>query len=172
MIPRLLAVLGLLSAAFAGAKLVDAGSAAHWPPSARIALGVAVFFATVGAMVVLHSLLSPDHSGLGPALESDRRGPALSKGILSAAAVLLTYFALSKALEFFVGVPVERTLLAGFALALTWATARKPWWFWDHWKAHLVRRVIGDTATTLVYLTIAALALYLAILGHPERVLD
>jgi hypothetical protein len=83
---------------------------------------------------------------------------------------LLIYFALGKALEFYAGVPVERTVLVGFALGLAWVTARKPWWFWDHWKAHFLRRLIGDTATTVAYLAIAILLLYLGLLGEPSKV--
>ena len=71
----------------------------------------------------------------------------------------------------YAGIPVRRTLVFGFGVALALATARKPWWFWDHWKAQVVRELIGDGATTVVYLAIAAALLFLAIVGDPSLVL-
>jgi hypothetical protein len=171
MIARLLTIVGLLAVGFAGANLVDAGRTADWPPWARFTFAGGLLFVTVGAVALFHRVLSPAHSDLGPGLESDQRGPALRRGLLFGAGVLLAYFALGKALESFAGVPVERTLLVGFALGLAWATARKPWWFWDHWKAHILRQLVGDAATTVIYLAIATILLYLAILGDPGRVI-
>jgi hypothetical protein len=32
----------------------------------------------------------------------------------------------------------------------------RPWWFWENWKARWLRGLIGDEATTVVYLALAA----------------
>jgi hypothetical protein len=44
----------------------------------------------------------------------------------------------------------------GMGISLACLTAIKPWWFWWHAKALLLRDLIGDRATTFVYLAIAA----------------
>ena len=168
---RPLAVTALVAGAFGAAKLVDRGLTSGWPAWARFAFASAILLANVGAVAILHGILSPAHSGLSPRVDSDDRGPTLRRGLLVGAAVVVAYVALSKVLESYLGVSVKRTLLVGFGAALAWATAQKPWWFWDHWKAHILRDLIGDSATTAVYLLIAAVLLYLAILGDPSRLI-
>lgn len=169
---RWILLLTFILISVAGATFIDAGHTVAWARWARIFLGAACFFATIGAVAQLHRIVSPDHSDLGPSLEADERGPALRKGLFFGAALVLAYLALGKALESYADIPLNRTLLFGFAVGLAWATSRKPWWFWQHWKAHIVRELIGDTATTFIYLAIASVLLYLALFGDPSRVLQ
>jgi hypothetical protein len=35
-------------------------------------------------------------------------------------------------------------------------TLTRPWWFWENWKARWLRGLIGDGATAVVYLALAA----------------
>jgi hypothetical protein len=156
-------ILALASAAFLGATFVDAGQTSSWPTWARFLWVSGLILAVVGAVIQLHGIISPEHSDLGPELESDRRGPTLRKGLLIGSAIVLAYFAAAVALEAYSGIDMDRTFLAGIGLAIAWCTLRKPWWFWGHWKAHFLRSIVGDVATTVIYLAIAALALYGAV---------
>jgi hypothetical protein len=165
---RVLGILVLLVAGVAGAQFIDAGHTTSWPFWARFALGAALLFAIIGAVVILHSILSPQHSALSLAPVDDHRGPTLRHGLLVAVALFLLFFVLAKVLAMYAGIPDERTFVAGFGLALAWCTVRKPWWFWDHWKAGLLRKLIGDSGTTVVYFLIAGVLLYLAFWGDPS----
>jgi hypothetical protein len=46
----------------------------------------------------------------------------------------------------------NRTLWVGLGSFLVLLTVTRPWWFWENWKAHWLRRLMGDTGTVLVYL--------------------
>jgi hypothetical protein len=54
------------------------------------------------------------------------------------------------------GWPRDRALWIGVGTFLGFLTLIKPWWFWENWKARWLRGLIGDTATVLVYLALAA----------------
>src|SRR6185437_7716898 len=158
-------ILALAAGAFVGARLVDAGYTRAWPIRARFMWASALLFTIVGAVVLLHSLLSPQHSELGPELQSDHRGPALRRGLFVASAGFLVFFAVAKAAQAYAAIPVERTFLVAMGTVLAWCTIQKPWWFWGHWKAHFLRSLIGDGATTVVYLLLAGCFFYLGLFG-------
>ena len=166
-VARVVAIVGLAGVGYSGARFVDAGGTLDWPLWARFTMATVLLFAIIGVVAVFHSILSPEHSDLGPELESDRRGPTLRNGLFVGGAVVLLFFACAKVLETYAGIRSERTFLAGFGIGLTWCTLRKPWWFWGHWKAHFLRTIIGDAATTVVYMALAGLALYMALFGSP-----
>jgi hypothetical protein len=159
----IIGILALATAGILGAKFVDAGQTSSWPMWGRFLWASGLILAAVGAVILLHSIISPEHSDLGPELESDRRGPTLRRGLLIGTAIVLLVVAAAVALEAYAGIDVDRTFLAGFGVAAAWCTLRKPWWFWGHWKAHFLRSIVGDAATTVIYLAIAALALYGAV---------
>jgi hypothetical protein len=50
----------------------------------------------------------------------------------------------------------DRTLRIGVGTFLGLLTLTRPWWFWENWKARWLRGLIGDAATALVYLVLAA----------------
>ena len=59
-----------------------------------------------------------------------------------------------------IGVPFWSTFLASFAGIVGWGTWRRPWWFWEDWRAKWLRGLIGDRWARLVY---AGAAILLAI---------
>ncbi len=162
-------ILLLVLAGFAGSRFIDTGHTRAWPDWARFLFAGTLLFAIVGAVILFLSILSPEHSDLSLARLDDHRGPTLRRGLLIATALFLVFAALARALAVYAGISEDRTLVAGFGLALGWCTLRKPWWFWDHWKAGFVRGLIGDQATTIVYLVFAALLLYAALSGHSSE---
>ena len=162
-------ILLLVLAGFAGSRFIDTGHTRAWPDWARFLFAGTLLFAIVGAVILFLSILSPEHSDLSLARLDDHRGPTLRRGLLIATALFLVFAALARALAVYAGISEDRTLVAAFGLALGWCTLRKPWWFWDHWKAGFVRGLIGDQATTIVYLVFAALLLYAALSGHSSE---
>lgn len=42
-------------------------------------------------------------------------------------------------------------------------TLTRPWWFWENWKARWLRDLIGDGGTALVYLTLAAVMVWVGL---------
>jgi hypothetical protein len=54
------------------------------------------------------------------------------------------------------GWPRDRALWIGLGTFLGLLTLIRPWWFWENWKARWLRGLVGDTATALVYLALAA----------------
>jgi len=128
--------IALATVAFLGARFVDAGRTSSWPTWGRFLWTSGLILAGVGAVTLLHRIISPEHSDLGPELESDRRGPTLRRGLLVGSAIVLLFVAAALALEAYAGIDADRTFLGGIGVALGWCTLRKPWWFWGHWKAH------------------------------------
>jgi hypothetical protein len=37
----------------------------------------------------------------------------------------------------------------------------RPWWFWEHPKARFLRRILGDSGATLIYMVIGMGMVYL-----------
>ena len=54
-------------------------------------------------------------------------------------------------------------LWVGFGTILTLLTLTRPWWFWDHYKARWLRDIIGDEATTLCYLLLAGVMVWVGL---------
>jgi hypothetical protein len=50
----------------------------------------------------------------------------------------------------------NRTLWVGLGLFLVLLTVTRPWWFWENYKARLLRDLVGAEATTLFYLLVSA----------------
>lgn len=50
----------------------------------------------------------------------------------------------------------DRALWVGLGTFLALMTLTRPWWFWENWKARWLRGLIGDEATAVVYLALAA----------------
>ena len=50
----------------------------------------------------------------------------------------------------------DRALWVGLGGFLALMTLTRPWWFWENWKARWLRGLIGDGATAVVYLALAA----------------
>jgi hypothetical protein len=50
----------------------------------------------------------------------------------------------------------DRALWVGLGGFLALMTLTRPWWFWENWKARWLRGLIGDEATAVVYLALAA----------------
>ena len=48
----------------------------------------------------------------------------------------------------------------GFTLVGTWW---RPWWFWEHPKAHFIRGLIGEAGTTLVYTAVGLGMIYIGL---------
>jgi hypothetical protein len=42
-------------------------------------------------------------------------------------------------------------------------TLLRPWWFWENYRARWLRNLIGDEATMLVYLGIAAIMVWVGL---------
>jgi hypothetical protein len=53
-------------------------------------------------------------------------------------------------------------------LAVGWCTWRRPWWFWHHPKAALLRGWVGDGATTIIYGAIALWLVAIGLFGQPR----
>jgi hypothetical protein len=58
------------------------------------------------------------------------------------------------------GWPRDRALWVGLGTFLALMTLTRPWWFWENWKARWLRGLIGDEATAVVYLALAAAMLW------------
>jgi hypothetical protein len=56
--------------------------------------------------------------------------------------------------------PSERGSEASF---LGLMTLLRPWWFWENYRARWLRNLIGDEATMLVYLGIAAIMVWVGL---------
>ena len=68
-------------------------------------------------------------------------------------------------LNTFLGIPYLATFLAACASLVAWGTWRRPWWFWNDWRAGFLRDLIGDNAARLVYGVAALLLAILAVLA-------
>jgi uncharacterized membrane protein len=75
-------------------------------------------------------------------------------GLLLFAVALVTVSALVSSAAVF-GWPRDRTLWIGVGTLLALMTLSRPRWFWENWKARMLRNLIGDAATAAVYLAIA-----------------
>ena len=54
------------------------------------------------------------------------------------------------------GWPRDRALWVGLGGVLAVLTLLRPWWFWDNYRARMLRGLIGDEPTAGLYLAIAA----------------
>jgi hypothetical protein len=93
-------------------------------------------------------------------LDNEYRSPTKaagnwSGGLLRFAAALATVSALVASAALF-GWPRDRTLWVGVGTLLAVLTLSRPRWFWENWKGRMLRNLIGDAATTALYLVIAA----------------
>lgn len=55
---------------------------------------------------------------------------------------------LSAALSF------DRSAWIGFGVFLVVMTVARPWWFWEHYKARFLRRLVGDELVIAFYLVV------------------
>jgi hypothetical protein len=78
------------------------------------------------------------------------------------AVALLTVVALVGSASIF-GWPRDRTLWIGVGTLLALMTLSRPWWFWENWKARMLRDLIGDGATAAVYLAIAGAMIWIGL---------
>jgi hypothetical protein len=53
-------------------------------------------------------------------------------------------------------IDVDVNVLCIFGVAFAILTALRPWWFWEHSKAYILRGMIGDRATSVVYFVVAS----------------
>jgi hypothetical protein len=58
-------------------------------------------------------------------------------------------------------IEVNRVFLVVGGTLLLGASWLRPWWFWEHPKAQLLRKILGDTGTALVYTLVGIGMLYL-----------
>jgi hypothetical protein len=61
------------------------------------------------------------------------------------------------------GVDLDAALGFEVGLLLAIVTIKRPWWFWNHPKATFLRDIVGDTATIIVYLAIAAAFMFISV---------
>jgi hypothetical protein len=61
------------------------------------------------------------------------------------------------------GWPRDRALWVGLGGFLGVMTLVRPWWFWDNWRARALRGVIGDQATTILYLALAGVLVWVGL---------
>lgn len=61
------------------------------------------------------------------------------------------------------GWPRDRALWLGLGTALGMLTLTRPLWFWEDYRARWLRGLIGDAGTALVYLTLAALMVWIGL---------
>jgi hypothetical protein len=59
------------------------------------------------------------------------------------------------------GWPRDRTLWVGIGTLLAVMTLSRPRWFWDNWKARMLRNLIGDAATAALYLAVAGAMIWI-----------
>lgn len=57
----------------------------------------------------------------------------------------------------------DRAFWVGLGTALGVLTLTRPWWFWENYKARWLRGLIGDAATSLVYLALAAAMVWIGL---------
>jgi hypothetical protein len=57
----------------------------------------------------------------------------------------------------------DRAMWVGVGGFLGLLTMVRPWWFWENYKARWLRKLIGDGATAVVYLAIAAIMVWIGL---------
>ena len=57
----------------------------------------------------------------------------------------------------------DRALWISVGTFLGLMTLLRPWWFWENYRARWLRNLIGDEATLVVYLGIAAIMLWVGL---------
>jgi hypothetical protein len=57
----------------------------------------------------------------------------------------------------------DRAMWVGLGGFLALLTVLRPWWFWENYRARWLRNVIGDGATAVVYLTFAAILMWIGL---------
>jgi hypothetical protein len=65
-----------------------------------------------------------------------------------------------------IGLPtvnLNRAVWTGFGLFLLAMTVTRPWWFWEHYKARMLRRLIGDGPVIVSYLGLAAAMIWIGL---------
>ena len=133
-----------------GSSWVDQGGTHSWSLMARagwaVALLVALLLGVWAAGTFIGALV--DESG-----EASRTLTAIVVAIGSAG---LGLGVLAIALQAWAGIDPERTLMVDAGAVLAGLTWTRPDWFWEHPKAQLLRGLIGDRLTIVVYGLVAA----------------
>lgn len=57
----------------------------------------------------------------------------------------------------------DRAMWVGFGGFLGLMTVLRPSWFWENYRARWLRNVIGDGATTVMYLALAAIMMWIGL---------
>ena len=57
----------------------------------------------------------------------------------------------------------DRALWVGIGTGFGLLTILRPWWFWGNYKARWLRELIGDGATMVIYLALAALMIWVGL---------
>ena len=57
----------------------------------------------------------------------------------------------------------DRALWAGLGIFLMIMTVTRPWWFWENYRARWLRGLIGDEPTTLLYLALAGVMVWVGL---------
>ena len=92
--------------------------------------------------------------GQPPIASATRAQGGWSGGLILFAVALVSVGALLAAAAV-AGWPRDRTLWIGIGGCFALMTVSRPWWFWENWKARALRNLIGDGATTVLYLALA-----------------
>lgn len=127
--------------------------------TALAALALAVV-SVVLVVVAFRELMAPGDESVSDTMA--RRGGGLPDGVILFGVCLLLLGGLVGGAAVF-GWSRDRALWTGLGTFLALATLARPRWFWEHWKARWLRDLIGDEATALFYLAIAALMVWIGL---------
>ncbi len=61
------------------------------------------------------------------------------------------------------GWSLDRVFWVGCGVFIGVLTVLRPWWFWEHYKARWLRRMIGDAPTAALYLVVAAVCIWVGL---------
>jgi len=145
------------------ATLVDQGYTRGWSDWARVAWALGLVFACLVAVGALVAFVF--------AFKGDQEiGDTVFRATLVFVAALCVFFVLAHFLQQTTGFSEDRTFLIGIGLFVGICTFLKPWWFWDHPKATLLRDIVGDTATTFIYYLVSLAFIGYGIFGHSPHI--
>jgi hypothetical protein len=127
------------------------------------AIALAVLSLTLLAVALREWISGRDQPGIA----SVTAPGSWSGNLIILAVALLTVGALIASAAVFAW-PRDRTLWIGLGTLLALMTLSRPWWFWENWKARMLRNLIGDAATAAVYLAIAFLMIWIGLATDGE----
>jgi hypothetical protein len=157
-----LAGLAFLALTFWVATGIDAGRYAGQSHAGRTAMVAGILVSgAIGVILLVNIFFIGDGEPRLPL----RTTLWVSLGVLGIVALVeLGWF-----LERSYGVYHVRFPLAALGVAVAALTLLRPWWFWSHPKAMFFRDLVGDAGTTVVYLVIAGVMTWSAIMlpGSP-----